>query len=215
MSKEEGTRRRRKEARPAECIAAALDVFAERGFAAATLDEIARRAGISKGTLYLYFENKEALFKAVVQETLLPTIVEGEGKLVEASADPATLLREMVEKWSSMITTTKAGEIPKLIIAEATKFPDLAAFFFEHIVFRGHLLLSRVLELGIAQGVFRPCDPELFCNLVLAPVMQHCLWHKIGLSCGEKDVDPKLMVDVHMEIFLRGLLVREGEERTR
>ena len=212
LSQAPGVRQRRKEARPAECIAAALDVFVERGFAAAKLDDIAQRVGISKGALYLYFESKEALFKAVVQETLLPTIVEAETISIETVEDPAALLRELVLRWSRLTGGSQAGEIPRLILAEAGNFPEVAKFFFENVVERGRKLLARVLEAGVERGVFRPCDPTLFCNLVLAPVMQHCLWSRVGMSCGEKEIDPEFMVNRHLDIFLHGLLLpRNGE----
>ena len=76
-------RKRRKEARPSELLEAALELFVEKGFAATRLEDVASRAGVSKGTLYLYFENKDALFKAVVQEGIIPVIAENEAIAAE------------------------------------------------------------------------------------------------------------------------------------
>src|ERR1700751_1032279 len=124
--------RRRKEARPGEILDAALACFAEHGFAATRLDDVAHRAGVTKGTLYLYFPNKEELFKAVVAQALVPNPERGEA-LLSAAAEPqsaATLLAEMVRGWAELARSS-AGAIPKIVVSEAGKFPDLARFYRE------------------------------------------------------------------------------------
>src|SRR6201993_4193863 len=127
--------RRRKDARPAEILTAALDCFAERGFAATRLDDVAQRAGVTKGTLYLYFDSKEELFKAVVAQALVPNLERGEALISEA-AEPrsaAALLAEMIRGWAEL-ARSPAGAIPKIVVSEAGNFPDLARFYREQVV---------------------------------------------------------------------------------
>jgi AcrR family transcriptional regulator len=103
-------RQRRKEARPAELAAAALSLFIEKGFAATRLDEVAARAGVSKGTLYLYFDSKDALFKAVIEEGVVPLFEEFEAKLETLQDDPERLLREILQGWWDKVGSTDLGE---------------------------------------------------------------------------------------------------------
>src|SRR6266508_6790353 len=110
--------RRRKDARPEEIVAAALDVFVERGFAAATLYDVARRAGVTKGTIYLYFESKEALFKAVVRETIVPVIAQGEALAQSFPGSARELLERLVREYWRLVGETALAGIPKLMIAE-------------------------------------------------------------------------------------------------
>src|SRR5512145_2567634 len=118
-------RRRRKEARPGEIIAAALEVFVEKGFSATRLDDVAARAGVSKGTVYLYFKNKDALFKAVIEAGMTPG-VEALEKLAATTDKPAAeLLREYVAAWWRMMDETSLGVLLKLLIAESRNFPEV------------------------------------------------------------------------------------------
>jgi len=126
--------RRRREARPGELIAAALDLFVEKGYAATRLDEVVARAGVSKGTLYLYFSSKEELFKAVVQEGLLPILAEGERFVATFQGSSADLMCEIVLGWWELIGTKPIGGIPKLIMAEARNFPEIARFYYDEVI---------------------------------------------------------------------------------
>ncbi len=146
--------RRRKEARPKEILAAALALFAERGFAATRLDDVALRAGVTKGTLYLYFPNKEELFEAVVRQALVPNLERGEALLDEADEPAALLLERLMRSWAEL-ALSPAGAIPKIIISEAGNFPELARFYREEVVDRGIGLMRRVLRLGVERGEFR------------------------------------------------------------
>src|SRR5689334_19895810 len=125
--------RRRKTARPGEIVGAALACFAEYGFAATRLDDVARRAGVTKGTLYLYFPTKEELFKAVVRQTIVPNIARGEAMVDEGAESAPAALARLVAAWAEM-TGTPAGAIPKIVLAESGNFPDIARFYFEEVV---------------------------------------------------------------------------------
>ena len=200
--------RRRKEARPGEILDAALACFAEHGFAATRLEDVAHRAGVTKGTLYLYFPNKEELFKAVVAQALVPNLERGEALLSEA-AEPrsaAALLAEVMRGWAEL-ASSPAGAIPKIVVSEAGNFPDLARFYREQVVDRGMALLRRVLQLGIARGEFRALDLDDTVRCVVAPLLMAMLWRH---SLGRHELagfDPDALCQTHLQLLLNGLRV--------
>ncbi|WP_282959135.1 TetR/AcrR family transcriptional regulator [Azoarcus sp. L1K30] len=210
-----GMRRRRKEARPQELTAAALSLFVEKGFAATRLDEIAARAGVSKGTLYLYFDSKEALFKAVIAEGVIPAIEAGEAMLAESADDPVSLLRSFLQSWWTMIGNTELGGIPKLMMSEAGNFPDTARYYDEAVIQRGLALLRKVVQRGIDGGIFRPVDPALIGTLLVAPLVHLATWNHSFASCCNHGIDAQAYVDAHIDLALNGLAVRTTEYGTR
>ena len=200
--------RRRKEARPGEILDAALACFAEHGFAATRLDDVAHRAGVTKGTLYLYFPNKEELFKAVVAQALVPNLERGEALLSEAAEPQSTaaLLAEVMRGWAEL-ASSPAGAIPKIVVSEAGNFPDLARFYREQVVDRGMALLRRVLQLGIARGEFRALDLDDTVRCVVAPLLMAMLWRH---SLGRHELagfDPDALCQTHLQLLLNGLRV--------
>src|SRR5437016_10656592 len=148
--------KRRKDARPGEIVAAALEVFGERGFAATKLADVARHAGVTKGTVYLYFESKEALFKAVVRETIVPVIAQGEALARSFTGSARELLERLVREYWRLVGETSLAGIPKLMMAEAATFPELTRFYYDEVVTRGHRLMAGVIERGIENGEFPP-----------------------------------------------------------
>jgi AcrR family transcriptional regulator len=197
--------RRRKDARPEEILAAALESFAERGFAATRLEDVAVRAGISKGTLYLYFKSKEELFKAVVRETLLPNLVRIEA-LVGTFEGPSALLVEQLLLTISGVLGSRIGAIPKLVIAEAGNFPDLARFYFDEVIQRGLGLIATILRRGIARGEFRAIDVDRAVFCVIAPMLVAALWKNSLEPYGEAPpLDPEALARTHLDLLLRGL----------
>jgi AcrR family transcriptional regulator len=205
-------RRRRKEARPHELTAAALALFVEKGFSATRLDEIAARAGVSKGTLYLYFDSKEALFKAVITEGVVPTIEAGEAMLAASADDPVTLLRTFLVSWWALIGSTPLGGIPKLMMSEAGNFPALARYYDEVVIQRGHALLRTAIQRGVDQGIFRALDPVLTSTLLVAPLVHLANWKHSFAGCCGGDIDPLAYVDAHIDLVLHGLTVRHDEQ---
>jgi AcrR family transcriptional regulator len=196
---------RRKEARPAEIVAAALDVFVERGFAATKLEEVARRAGVTKGTVYLYFDSKDALFKAVVRETIVPIFARGEQMVAEYQGSAAALLSALVRKWWELIGETNLSGIPKLMMAEAGNFPALARFYYDEVISRGHRLMASVLERGIESGEFRRLDVTVTVKLAMAPLVHAANWRHSFALCTPDGLDITKYLDHHIEIFLRGI----------
>jgi AcrR family transcriptional regulator len=199
--------RRRKEARPDEILAAALASFAERGFAATRLEDVAARAGISKGTLYLYFNSKEELFKAVVRATLVPNIERVEA--LAASFDgPSALLLERLLLTIAGVVGSRLGAIPKLVIAEAGNFPDLARFYLAEVVRRGLRLIGTILRRGIERGEFRPVDVDHTVFCVIAPMLIAALWKNSLEAHDDAALDTQALVEAHLDLLLRGLETR-------
>jgi AcrR family transcriptional regulator len=196
---------RRKEARPAEIVAAALDVFVERGFATTKLEEVARRAGVTKGTVYLYFDNKEALFKAVVRETIVPIFARGEQMVAQHHGSAADLFGQLVRKWWELIGETSLSGIPKLMMAEAGNFPVLARFYYDEVISRGQRLMASVLERGITSGEFRRLDVKLAVKLAMAPLLHAANWRHSFALCTPEGLDIAKYLDHHIDIFLRGI----------
>jgi AcrR family transcriptional regulator len=196
--------RRRKEARPDEILAAALASFAERGFAATRLEDVAARAGISKGTLYLYFKSKEELFEAVVRATLLPNLERVE-TLAASFAGPSALLLERLLLTISDVVSSRTGAIPKLVIAEAGNFPELARFYLDEVVRRGLRLIGAILRRGIARGEFRALDVDHAVYCVIAPMLIAALWKNSLESYDHAALDAPALARVHLDLLLRGL----------
>ncbi|MBK8337369.1 MAG: TetR/AcrR family transcriptional regulator [Sterolibacteriaceae bacterium] len=203
---------RRKEARPQELTAAALSLFVERGFAATKLDDVAARAGVSKGTLYLYFDSKDALFKAVIREGIVPALEQGEALYLRYHDDPARLLREILLGWWEVIGATELGGIPKLMMAEAQNFPEVAKFYFDEVMDRGRDLVRRSLRLGIARGTFRAIDDELIVNVLMAPLIHLATWRYSFACCEPKRMDPRAYLDAYLDLVFHGLLVAGAKE---
>jgi AcrR family transcriptional regulator len=215
LSEPAPTRQRRKEARPGELVAAALQLFVERGFAATRLDDIARAAGVSKGTLYLYFDSKEALFKAAIQEGVVP-LIDAIGAQMDAGLEsrPGELMESLVIFWWRNVGSTPYGGIPKLLLSEAGNFPDVAAFYRENVVERGHALLRHALTDGIARGEYRPIDIENAIELIFAPLLMLAVWHhSVGrFTCFEHSPfrDPENYLRSHVELVMHGLLTPQA-----
>lgn len=196
---------RRKEARPSELLAAALDLFVEKGYAATRLDEIAARAGVSKGTLYLYFENKEELLQAVVRESIVARITQARDELVDREGTCAEQLRELIERWWHEYGSTKAGSIGKLIMAESGNFPETALLFAAEVVEPWHQLIRSVVERGIARGEFRPVDVPTFVEVISAPLAMLSMWENSFAPCGAKGLAPQTFVTATIDVALAAL----------
>jgi AcrR family transcriptional regulator len=197
---------RRKDARPQELLEAAIDLFVERGYAATRLEDVARRAGVSKGTLYLYYENKEELFKAVVRGSIVPVIGEAEASVAGFEGHSADLLRHLIHSWWQRLGATKVSGIIKLVTAEAGNFPELAKFYQEEVINRGTRATASMLERGIARGEFRPIDVNLMTQVLVAPMLSLIMWrHSVG-PCPRAELDPHAFLDTFLDMALHGLL---------
>jgi AcrR family transcriptional regulator len=197
---------RRKDARPQELLAAALDLFVERGYAATRLDDVAARAGVSKGTLYLYFANKEELFQAVVRENVVPVLGEAEGIIENFEGSSADLFREIILGWWERIGGTKLSGITKLIMAESNNFPEVAGFYHDEVISRGNAMIERMIERGIERGEFRQIDVKQALNVVCAPMLMLMMWKHSFSSCRPEPISPEAYLNSFIDLLLNGLL---------
>lgn len=197
---------RRKDARPQELLSAALDLFVERGYAATRLEDVAVRAGVSKGTLYLYFTNKEELFKAVVRENVLPALGEAEEVIDRFEGDSANLFRHIILMWWERIGNTRLSGITKLMMAESSNFPEVAKFYHEEVLVRGKAMIARMLERGMQRGEFRRFDVAQVANVVYAPMIMLMLWKHSLSACPPTLNSQQDYLNTFIDLFLHGLL---------
>ena len=200
-------RERRKEARPGELLAAALDLFVEKGFAATRAEEVAQHAGVSKGTLFLYFPSKEELFKAVVREHIGGTIRAAFSELDSFPGSSSEMIHFLMTQWWERYGNTKASGISKLMMSESNNFPELALFYQQEVIIPGHQLIEKVIQRGIASGEFREVDVEYAVFSMLAPIMFLIMWkHSMSGCCpsGEK-IDPNRYLKTQADIVAHGL----------
>jgi len=201
---------RRKEARPAEIVAAALQLFSDRGFAATRLEDVATVAGVSKGTVYLYFESKEQLFEAVVREAVAPNIARAE-HLVDAFEGPTPDLLRALFVFIGQVLETPITGVMKLIVSESGNFPQLARMYADLVLRRAFALMRRILERGITRGEFRPVDVEATVPLVVSPVVLLGVWkHSFGAHTDLR-LDRRRVLEAHCENLLRGLAAEPGD----
>jgi len=197
--------RRRPEDRPQELLAAALQLFGEQGFAATRLTEVAKRAGVSKATVYLYFDSKEALLRQAVR-AIEPILDFGDDLAQSWTGDTRGLLEALVSRWLVAFEEAGVGCVPKLILAEGNNFPELAGLYVEVVVQRGRTLFGQVLQRGIERGEVRAdLDIEQAVHVFMAPV-HYAQLHRHGLSAFDPE-GPRLRawVNAHVELFWRGI----------
>jgi AcrR family transcriptional regulator len=201
-------RARRKEARPGELLEAALALFVEKGFAATRVEEVAAHAGVSKGTLFLYFPSKEDLFKAVVRENLAGRFIEWNAEFEQFTGDSAELVRYAMRSWWERIGMTPASGITKLVMSEAGTFPEIAAFYQQEVIGPGHALIRRILQRGVDRGEFRDLPLDYAVYSLIAPMIFLLMWkHSMAPCCPPAhQLDPVSFIDTQVDLILRGML---------
>ncbi|WP_333846313.1 TetR/AcrR family transcriptional regulator [Limnohabitans sp.] len=200
-------RERRKQARPGELLDAALDLFVEKGFSAARVDEVAARAGVSKGTLFLYFQSKEDLFKAVVRENIVHQFPKWQEEFVLFQGSSADMLRYALLSWWERIGKTRASGIAKLVMSEAQNFPEIAEFYQEEVIQPGNAMIRRILERGMHSGEFRLLDLEQAVHIIVAPMIFLMMWkHSMGAcAASAKTLDPEQFIHMQVDVLLHGI----------
>jgi AcrR family transcriptional regulator len=209
-------RERRKEARPGELLDAALDLFVEKGFAATRVEEVAAKAGVSKGTLFLYFPSKVDLFKAVVREAISGRFDEWKAELDSFPGDTAELLRECMLRWWERIGNTRASGITKLVMSEAGSFPEIAAFYTQEVIEPGNALVRSILKRGLRRGEVRAIDLDSACHSIIAPMIFLTMWkHSLGPCCAvQPTLDPRSFILAQADILTHGLLKQPTRTHT-
>jgi AcrR family transcriptional regulator len=204
---------RRPEARPDEILDAAFTVFGEHGFARTKLEDVARAAGVSKGTLYLYFDSKETLFREMVRAKVIPIVEEGEAMVQSHRGSYRDLLVSIMTRTFDILQHRGIGRISRLVMSELAAFPELARFYFEEVVLRARRLLDQVLERGAAAGEFRTLPHRYGARGV-----QAMLIHAAQVHCSFQQFDPHALSDAQVlegiiDLYLNGVLVRADASR--
>jgi AcrR family transcriptional regulator len=198
---------RRKEARPAEIIDAAIDVFAEKGFAAAKLDDVAKRAGVAKGTLYRYFETKDEMFRAVVQQALAVRLQETERAASPFEGSLADFVRMLLERAAGRLGDSRFPAVARMVLAESRAFPDLAAVWHDQLIARMLALIAGMVAKAQVRGEARAGDPKLFAFSILGPIATAALFREVFGESHPSAPDLGKLAAQHAETVLHGLLV--------
>lgn len=203
-------RQRRKEARPQELLDAALDLFVERGFAATRTEDVAQRAGVSKGTLYLYYPSKEELLKAVIRHHVVNQIAEGAQICRDFQGSSAELLALMLRMWWERIGETQASGIVKLMTCEVRNFPEIAQFYVDEVVLPSNRILAEVIRRGIDRGEFRAVGVAEAVHALIGPLVFLAMnKHSLGACSSAFLMQPRVVLDALVDMVLHGLLPRE------
>jgi AcrR family transcriptional regulator len=203
--------RRRAEDRPREICAAALEVFAEKGFAAARLDEIAKRAGVSKGTLYLYFKDKEELFRAVVRDTVAPNIEAVRAATLAADLPFDQVARLFLARFAEMTSRLPVGAVAKMVIGESRNFPELAKVWHDQVASRALAMLATLIQEAQDRGEVRPGDPRLHAFSLVGPMLMGVLWRETLEPAGGAPLDLTALATQHADTVLDGLLTERAQ----
>jgi len=209
-------RRRRKDARPAELLEAALALFVEKGFAATRSEEVARAAGVSKGTLYLYFPSKEELLKAVIQHFLGTEIETGVQEAAAADGPTAEVMEKLLVTWWTRIYEGPASGVFKLVITEVRNFPDIGEFWVERVVAPGQAIVSGLIRRGIERGEFEVEDVAAAVHTILMPMILECVHKHSFVACGigkDMALDPVAFMHAHLRLVFRGMAARPDGAR--
>lgn len=190
--------------RRAAIVEAALDEFISRGFTATRLDDVARRAGVAKGTIYLHFKDKESMFEELIRTALVPMI-----NRLHAPPPIGGSVRDMIEGFAQNfireVATTRRGDIVRLIVAEGPRFPAVADFYYREVVSRGLAGMRALIELGIARGEIRQKELARFPQIMVAPALIAVIWQ--SLFSRHAPLDANEMFRVHLDLIF-------GERRT-
>jgi AcrR family transcriptional regulator len=203
---------RRPEARPEEILDAALVVFGTAGFARAKIDDVARQAGVSKGTVYLYYDSKESLFREMVRAKIVAWLTQGEAMVRTHRGSARALLVDLIRGMYDRVRREELMRIARVVQGELPHFPELARFYFDEVILRGRRLVEQVLERGVATGEFRPSV-----NGFAARGLSSLLVHTAQVQCFFHPFDPQELTDEQaieglVDLYLHGVLARPEEK---
>lgn len=184
-------------------LAAALDVFGQKGFAAARLDDVAAKAGVAKGTLYLYFPSKAALFQGLLRSAIAMPMETAAKEMLTRDLSAEASLRALIGFIRRHVLGTQRETLLRLIIAEGVRFPELAEFHHREVVSRGVAVIRRIAEKGVANGEFRADALVRFPQLAIAPVLLAVIWD--GLFGRIEPLDTEAFLDTHLAVLMHGL----------
>lgn len=197
--------RRRAEARPDEVLDAALDLFMEKGFAATRVDDIAKRAGLSKGAIYLYFPSKEAILEGLVRRAILPVAQSALSTLDAYEGDPRVIIAMVIRTLGARFSDPRTLAIPKVVLREVLGFPHLAEMYRREVLDRAIPTIEKLIARGIEQGYLRPVDPELTVRSIVGPIMLHVVLAEVFDLMPEGGFEIEKLIDNHLTILFDGL----------
>lgn len=198
-----GKRELQKEARRVAIIEAALEAFTSQGFTATKLDEVAERAGIGKGTIYLYFNSKENLFEEVVRHNMFPVRDAAESFLAGFTGSASDLLRIHLRKFYSAMNNPKIPLLMAMIFGEGLRFPSISNFFFKEVISHSHAMLRSIIQRGIASGEFRADAADMPTQLLVSPALVGATWNLQFQQ--QAPLDMNAYIESHIDFVLRAL----------
>ncbi len=208
------TRQRRKEARPQELLDAALDLFVEKGFAATRSEEVASRAGVSKGTLYLYYPSKEELLKEVIRHNVVNQIAEGMEIVRAFEGSSSELLGNVLRLWWERVGETRASGILKLMMSEVRNFPEIAQFWIDEVTAPADRMIAGIVQRGIDSGEFRPVNVDDVVHALISPLLFLVMnKHSLGACVASARLDPWAIIEAQIDLALHGLHAPAGAPR--
>lgn len=210
MSDVETKFQRRKDDRPGEIVAAAVEVFAEKGFALAKLDEIAARAGVSKGALYLYFDTKEDIFRAVVREAVAPNIDAMRATAQAYDGSFAEIAPVILARLVDAADNSRLPAVARMVISESRNFPDLARTWHDSVVSQAVGIIAELIARAQARGEVRPGRPRFYAFSLIGPILMGFLWRETFQPIGAEPIDLSALAKQHVETVLGGMLTEEG-----
>ena len=196
---------RRKDQRPLEILFAALNLFVSKGFASTRIEDIAKQANVSKGTVYLYFSSKEDLFKKMVHEVMVPKINEVEEYISSYQGSQSELLQQVIRHWWKTIKESGLIGVPKLIIAEADKFPDLTRFYMKEVIHRIQSILMNILDKGQKKKEFKAMDTVLTTRVIMSSLVYFSMWDISLKKYDKKNLNVDDLIEQQILLLLTGI----------
>jgi AcrR family transcriptional regulator len=191
--------RRRKEDRPREITEAAYQAFAEKGYAATRVEEVAKRAGVSKGLMYLYFKTKEDLFKAVIRRVVVPRVDSLMTQSAKTDRSAEEFLRGPFTAFLKKLPGSPVSVVVRLMVSEGWRYPELVEFYWDNVISRGLESVNKLLERGIAAGEFSRSPVSEHPQLFIAPAIMAVLWK---LVFDAHPLDSNRLIDTQIDLLL-------------
>jgi AcrR family transcriptional regulator len=198
-------RKRRPEARPAEILEAALELFTERGFKATRLEDVASRAGLSKAAIYLYFKDKTSLLTALVQAMAGANIDLASNMVAQHQGPVTPLLRQLLGFMAGRIDQSRMPDLMKLVISESRAHPEIGRFYLDNVIGKGLPLFQSIIERGVATGEFRRVDPRLTVKCLLGPMVLAAIWKSAFEPIGAEPIDVAALAAHDADLIIRAL----------
>ncbi len=198
-------RERRKEARPVELLDAALSLFVEKGYAATKVEEVAAMAGVSKGTLFLYFATKQDLFKAVIRSNLADHFPAWNQEFDSFQGSTSEMLAYAMQSWWDRIGNTRASGMTKLVASEGSNFPEVVEFYENEVMRPGRALFKAILQRGIDRGEFRPMDTDTAVYSLVSTIFFLSMWrHSLSPCDSATTLNPQAFLQSHVHALIHG-----------